>query len=152
MPYAPHRNNTFWFATNRIPLRSWKLCVLLGPQVRKSSTDNLFHSTCAHLVWFCLFIYKYSLTSSMHPLGSLNPSVAWSSSVQQRQSMTRSYLLLICYRQNSISLFYCVCGSMDFPFFPLHCPPKAHFSNMKWTMLGVLLSNIPYYKKEQGSF
>lgn len=80
---------------------------------------------------------------------SLNLSVAWSNSVRQRQSMALSYLLLICYRQNSLFLFYYVCGTMDFPLFPLRCPPKARFSNMNWTMLQVLVGNIPHYKKER---
>lgn len=66
--------------------------------------------------------------------------------------MALSYLLLICYRQNSISLFLLCLWYYGLPFFPLHCPPKAHFSNMKWTMLQVLLSNIPYYKKNRAPF
>lgn len=148
--YVPHHNNPSWFANSRNPSKLFQLCVFLDPHVRKSSAGNPCQSTCAHLLWFCLFIWKYSLSSSTNPLRSLHLSVAWSTAVRYRQTMTLPYLLLISYRQNSISLFYYVCGT--FSLFPLHCTPKAHFSNMKWTMLVVLLSNILYYKKEQGSF
>lgn len=150
MLYIPHHSNPSWFASSTSPSKLLQLCVFLDPHVRKSSAGNLCLSTCAHLLWFCLFIWKYSLASSTNPLRSLHLSVARSNAVTYRQTMILPYLLLICYRQNSISLFYYVCGT--FSFFTLHCTPKAHFSNMKWTMLVVLLSNIPYYKKEQSSF